>query len=124
MATQNAATWNTKKIVMDAIKVSQLWANWTATGHTEQQLVNFINRLKMKHVKDEPIPVAPVAPAIPMPGMPPPISNPGGLAAALHSFNSNVMQQPLPPATQPEPPKSGNGEDKEDKLEAPPHAPA
>ena len=38
---------------MDAIKVSQLWANWTATGHTEQQLVDFIKRLKMKHAKDE-----------------------------------------------------------------------
>ena len=49
---------------MDAIKVSQLWANWTATGHTEQQLVNFITRLKMKHVEDERVPVAPVAPAM------------------------------------------------------------
>ena len=30
---------------------------WVVTQHTEQQLVNFINRLKMKHLKDEPIQV-------------------------------------------------------------------
>ena len=35
---------------MDAIKDSPLWANWTAAGHTEEQLVNFINRLKMKRL--------------------------------------------------------------------------
>ena len=32
--------------------------SWSTTGHTEQQLVNFINRLKMKHLKEE-LPVVP-----------------------------------------------------------------
>lgn len=31
--------------------------SWSTTGHTEQQLVNFINRLKMKHLKEELPPV-------------------------------------------------------------------
>jgi hypothetical protein len=41
------------------LKVRVGWCRWSTTGHTEQQLVNFINRLKMKHLKEElPVPGA------------------------------------------------------------------
>ena len=90
---QNAANWNTKKNVMDALKASPLWATWTSTQHTEQQLVNFINRLKMKHLKDEPVQIPVPPPVVTLSGS---MSNQNGLAAALYS-----MQQPFPPAAPP-----------------------
>ena len=44
------------KVLACVLKL-RLPARWSTTGHTEQQLVNFINRLKMKHLKEElPVP--------------------------------------------------------------------
>ena len=45
-------TWNTKKKVIEAFKTSPMWAQWVKAGHNEQKLVNFINRLKIKHLED------------------------------------------------------------------------
>ena len=46
-----ATSWNTKKKVIEAFKTSPMWATWTKAGHNEQKLVNFINRLKIKHLE-------------------------------------------------------------------------
>ena len=45
-------TWNTKKKVIDAFKTSPMWPCWVKAGHNEQKLVNFVNRLKIKHLED------------------------------------------------------------------------
>jgi hypothetical protein len=45
-------TWNTKKKVIEMFKTSPMWASWVKAGHNEQKLVNFINRLKIKHLED------------------------------------------------------------------------
>jgi hypothetical protein len=45
-------TWNTKKRVIEAFKTCPMWASWVKAGHNEQKLVNFINRLKIKHLED------------------------------------------------------------------------
>jgi len=45
-------TWNTKKKVIDLFKISPMWHSWMRAGHNEQKLVNFINRLKIKHLEE------------------------------------------------------------------------
>ena len=45
-------TWNTKKKVVDQFKASVMWDSWITAGHNEQKLVNFINRLKIKHLEE------------------------------------------------------------------------
>jgi hypothetical protein len=45
-------TWNTKKKVIETFKHSPMWTSWVKAGHNEQKLVNFINRLKIKHLED------------------------------------------------------------------------
>ena len=45
-------TWNTKKKVIEMFKTSPMWHSWVKAGHNEQKLVNFINRLKIKHLED------------------------------------------------------------------------
>ena len=62
-------------------------SSWSTTGHTEQQLVNFINRLKMKHLKDEPL----EPPPIPVPAAPSAATAPSaaaGLAAAAALYSA------------------------------------
>ena len=44
--------WNTKKKVIETFKNSPMWTSWVKAGHNEQKLVNFINRLKIKHLED------------------------------------------------------------------------
>jgi hypothetical protein len=41
--------WNTKKKVIETFRDSPMWVSWVKAGHNEQQFVNFIIRLKMKH---------------------------------------------------------------------------
>ena len=38
--------------VIDAFKASVMWSSWITAGHNEQKLVNFINRLKIKHLEE------------------------------------------------------------------------
>ena len=45
-------SWNTKKNVIDAFRSSPIWDAWITAGHNEQKLVNFINRLKIKRLKE------------------------------------------------------------------------
>jgi len=45
-------TWNTKKKIIELFKASTMWVSWVKAGHNEQKLVNFINRLKIKHLED------------------------------------------------------------------------
>ena len=45
-------TWNTKKKVIETFKHSPMWTSWFKAGHNEQKLVNFINRLKIKHLEE------------------------------------------------------------------------
>ena len=47
-----ANLWNTKKKVIDQFKASVMWDSWITAGHNEQKLVNFINRLKIKHLEE------------------------------------------------------------------------
>ena len=42
--------WNTKKEIIDQFKTTDVWSSWVAAGHNEQKLVNFVNRLKIKHL--------------------------------------------------------------------------
>ena len=45
-------SWSTKKEVIETFKHSPMWTSWVKVGHNEQKLVNFINRLKIKHLEE------------------------------------------------------------------------
>jgi hypothetical protein len=45
-------TWSTKKKVIETFKDSPMWVSWVKAGYNEQQLVNFIIRLKTKHARE------------------------------------------------------------------------
>jgi hypothetical protein len=48
---EDASKWNAKKPAIDAIKASPMWeAHWTKAGLNEQQLVQFVHRLKAKRL--------------------------------------------------------------------------
>lgn len=50
------SSWNTEKKVIDAFKDSPLWAKWAAASNnprrSEKELVNLINRLKIRHTEE------------------------------------------------------------------------
>lgn len=46
----DASKWNAKKPAIDALKASPMWENWSKAGLNEQQLVQFVHRLKAKRM--------------------------------------------------------------------------
>uniref|UniRef100_A0A7S4P0S7 Uncharacterized protein n=1 Tax=Guillardia theta TaxID=55529 RepID=A0A7S4P0S7_GUITH len=46
----DASKWNAKKPAIDAVKASPLWDSWSKAGLNEQQLVQFVHRLKTKRM--------------------------------------------------------------------------
>jgi len=46
----DSSKWNAKKGAIDAVKGSPLWDTWTKAGLNEQQLVQFVHRLKAKRM--------------------------------------------------------------------------
>eukprot|EP00001_Collodictyon_triciliatum_P016922 03169_4 len=42
----DASKWNAKKPAIDALKASPMWDSWSKAGLNEQQLVQFVHRLK------------------------------------------------------------------------------
>ena len=50
------SSWNTEKKVIAAFKDSPLWAKWAAASNnprrSEKELVNLINRLKIRHTEE------------------------------------------------------------------------
>jgi len=48
---EDSAKWNAKKPAIDAVKGSSMWESWTKAGLNEQQLVQFVHRLKSAHGK-------------------------------------------------------------------------
>mmetsp|Transcript_42662 Transcript_42662/g.66818 ORF Transcript_42662/g.66818 Transcript_42662/m.66818 type:complete len:212 (-) Transcript_42662:270-905(-) len=44
----DSAKWNAKKPAIDAVKASPMWESWSKSGLNEQQLVQFVHRLKAK----------------------------------------------------------------------------
>jgi len=47
----DSSKWNAKKPAIDAVKASPMWDSWTKAGLNEQQLVQFVHRLKSAHGK-------------------------------------------------------------------------
>lgn len=46
----DASKWNAKKPAIDALKASPMWDSWQKAGLNEQQLVQFVHRLKAKRL--------------------------------------------------------------------------
>jgi len=46
----DAAKWDAKKPAIDALKASPMWDSWSKAGLNEQQLVQFVHRLKAKRM--------------------------------------------------------------------------
>ena len=44
--------WNTKKKAIETFRDSPMWVSWVKAGHNDQQFINFIIRLKMKHASE------------------------------------------------------------------------
>jgi len=42
--------WNAKKPAIDALKASPMWDSWSKAGLNEQQLVQFVHRLKARRM--------------------------------------------------------------------------
>mmetsp|Transcript_68863 Transcript_68863/g.100856 ORF Transcript_68863/g.100856 Transcript_68863/m.100856 type:complete len:279 (+) Transcript_68863:184-1020(+) len=49
----DASKWNAKKPAIDALKASPMWDSWSKAGLNEQQLVQFVHRLKAKRMGGE-----------------------------------------------------------------------